>query len=206
MVGGWDLVQNYDSPSGSESSSSGEDELAAAAMALAAAPAGESPARPKKKTFKVALKTVLEALAAETDDDELQKRLKKKEYKAAREAAERLRKGSGRGRSPMETEVTSAEMLQMLPHLTKTEKKTLYKELKKEQDECVPVKRRIFRHQSRRSAIMSGLTSGGVQMDQLTGRRAGSVTSRGCYTIPTSTEHWWQTKHLQRCGCWKEDQ
>ena len=93
MVGGWDLVQNYDSPSGSESSSSGEDELAAAAMALAAAPAGESPARPKKKTFKVALKTVLEALAAETDDDELQKRLKK-EYKAAREAAERLRKGA----------------------------------------------------------------------------------------------------------------
>ena len=78
MVGGWDLVQNYDNPSGSESSSSEEDELAAAALALAAAPAGEAPLRPKKKTFKVALKTVLEALAAETDDDEMQKRLKKK--------------------------------------------------------------------------------------------------------------------------------
>ena len=38
------------------------------------------------------------------------------------------------GQSPMETELSPHEMLQILPHMTKEEKKLLYKTLKKEQE------------------------------------------------------------------------
>ena len=80
MVGGWDLVQNYDSPSASESSSSEEDELAAAALAGGRARRGSSHTS-QEEDLQGRVEDCLEALAAETDDDEMQKRLKKKEYK-----------------------------------------------------------------------------------------------------------------------------
>eukprot|EP00435_Cladocopium_sp_Y103_P000999 s9333_g1.t1 len=47
-----------DSPPADSEDPSSEDEPQAAALALAAAPAAESQERPKKKTFKIALKTV----------------------------------------------------------------------------------------------------------------------------------------------------
>lgn len=70
----------------------------------------------------------------------IKKKLKKKEHKAARDEEERQRRAKTQGKlnsrpSPMETDLPASEVLKILPHLTKQEKKDLYRKLKKEQKE-----------------------------------------------------------------------
>ena len=86
--GGWELLDHYASDSEFESSEESEGEVD---PVLTAAPkrAEKPSSSTRRRRYKVALKTVLEALAAETDDEETQRRLKKKEYKAARQEAKR---------------------------------------------------------------------------------------------------------------------
>ena len=143
--GGWELLDHYASDSQFESSEESEGEVD---PVLTAAPkrAEKPSSSTRRRKYKVALKTVLEALAAETDDEETQRRLKKKEYKAARQEAKRQKDKEHeakreasfhrkkQGQTPMDTTVSPLEMLKILPHMTKEEKKELYKALKKEQE------------------------------------------------------------------------
>lgn len=142
---GWELLDHYASEGeeSSEESESSEDPVLTAAPTKAEKPSSST----RRRRYKVALKTVLEALAAETDDEETQRRLKKKEYKAARQEAKRQKerehedkrqeglKAKRQGSSPMDTTASPLEMLRILPHMTKEEKKELYKALKREQEE-----------------------------------------------------------------------
>ena len=136
---GWDLLQDYDSELEDSSSDDTENDLGAVALA-AAAKAESKSSGSRRRRYKVALKSVLEALAEDTSDEEVKKKLKKKEHKAAREEEERQRRAKTQGKlnsrpTPMETELPASDVLKILPHLTKQEKKDLYKKLKKEQEE-----------------------------------------------------------------------
>ena len=136
---GWDLLQDYDSELEDSSSDDTENDLRPVALA-AAAKAESKSSGSRRRRYKVALKSVLEALAEDTSDEEVKKKLKKKEHKAAREEEERQRRAKTQGKlnsrpTPMETELPASDVLKILPHLTKQEKKDLYKKLKKEQEE-----------------------------------------------------------------------
>ena len=78
---GWELLQDYGSNSDSEDSS--EDDRALAAAVLAEPRVEQQ--KEKNKKYRLALKTVLEALAAESEDENLKKKLLKKEYSSARD-------------------------------------------------------------------------------------------------------------------------
>ena len=136
---GWDLLQDYDSELEDSSSDDAENDLGAVALAVAAKAESKSSGS-RRRRYKVALKSVLEALAEDTSDEEVKKKLKKKEHKAAREEEERQRRAKTQGKlnsrpTPMETELPASDVLKILPRLTKQEKKDLYKKLKKEQEE-----------------------------------------------------------------------
>lgn len=78
MSDGWDRLETYASDTEEEEEVKGLAESG-------------SPDYLKKR--RVALKTVLEALIAEKENEEMQQRLRGKEYKSAREEERRERKG-----------------------------------------------------------------------------------------------------------------
>ncbi len=140
---GWELLQEYES--NSDSGSSSEDDRALAEAVLAAPRVEQQKAKMRK--YRLALKTVLEALAAESEDDTLKKRLQKKEFSTARDeqarqARKKLPPHAKRDEStrklpptPMETDLSPTEVLRILPYMSKEEKKTLLKALRDEQEE-----------------------------------------------------------------------
>ena len=103
------------------------------ALKFAARRLREEPPREGRKTHRVALKSFLEALLAEEQSAETQARLRKKEYRAAREAERQQFSASVADESrPMEVDLRPQEVLQILPHLTKAGKKALYRALKQD--------------------------------------------------------------------------
>ncbi|CAK9081299.1 unnamed protein product [Durusdinium trenchii] len=132
---GWDLLEAYDSPEEEEE----EPEEPQDMLPFSSGPLTPEKAKADKvKKHRLALKTVLEALIAEEDDEEIQQRLRKKEYKAAREEETRLRKVKESPKKhapesrPMELDLSPKELLQVLPHMSPVEKQALCKALKQE--------------------------------------------------------------------------
>ena len=131
---GWQRIKAYSSDSSSvisSSSSSSEEEPLAFT-------AGKSPEQAKEKAskYKAALRTVLAALEEEADEDDhkLKRRLEKKKEKV-KEKEKELRAVAAKSKArPMETDLPAAEMLEILPYMSKEEKKQLYKKLKEERD------------------------------------------------------------------------
>ena len=98
--------------------------------------AGKSPEQAKEKAskYKAASRTVLAALEEEADDDDhkLKRRLEKKKEKV-KEKEKELKAVAAKSKArPMETDLPAAEMLEILPYMSKEEKKQLYKKLKEE--------------------------------------------------------------------------
>ena len=132
----WELLRGYYSEE-EESQDTSSDEDQSPDPVLLAAPKNDKPrsSKDRQRRYKVALKTVLEALAAEEEDDAVKKKLKKKEHRSAREEEARQKKGkTPSGPSPMETDMSPHEILQILPYMSTVEKKELYRALKKEQE------------------------------------------------------------------------
>ena len=107
-----------------------------------------------KEKLKVKLLTVLKSLAEDEEDAEVKKRLKRKEKRLQDKAAARATGSQASGseapkksRAKKETPdpkldedmgLSTADLLQLLPHMSKEEKKILYRQLKKErEDEAV---------------------------------------------------------------------
>ena len=100
--------------------------------------AGKSPEQAKEKAskYKAASRTVLAALEEEADEDDhkLKRRLEKKKEKV-KEKEKELKAVAAKSKArPMETDLPAAEMLEILPYMSKEEKKQLYKKLKEERD------------------------------------------------------------------------
>ena len=136
---GWELLRGYHSEEDSDDSSSEEDQSPDPVLLAAPRDDKSRSSKDRQRRYKVALKTVLEALAAEAEDDDTKKKLKKKEHKSAREEENRQRKGLAKGKppvgpSPMETDMSPHEILQILPYMSSVEKKELYRALKQEQE------------------------------------------------------------------------
>jgi len=153
MVGGWDVIKDYDSD-GSNTVSSQELESESDLDDLVRkyqfqnTPAPKSAARQK---LKVKLMTVLKSLTEEEQDEEIKRRLQKKQDrlrdKITAKAVRSQASGSetpARTRPKQETRdpkldedmgLSSEELLRILPNMSKEEKKMLYKQLKKEREE-----------------------------------------------------------------------
>ena len=121
---GWSILKGYETESEEAKSEPEKDDLVEA-LRYAAGRLREAPQG--RKTHKVALKSVLEALLAEEQSEETQARLRKKEYRAAREAERQqfstaVKRHADESR-PMEMDLKPQEVLQILPHLTKAEKR-----------------------------------------------------------------------------------
>lgn len=132
---GWDLLQGYETEDSEANPSEPEKDDLVEALKFAAGQLQEG-TREGRRTHRVALKSVLEALLAEEQSEEQQARIRKKEYKAAREEERRQFAQSAKRHSdetrPMEIELKPQEILHILPHLSKTEKKALYRALRKD--------------------------------------------------------------------------
>ena len=121
---GWDMVKDYDSESDDSSS---EEEAPAAASAdplyraLDSASAG---IEPPKKT-KVKLKAVLKALESIVEDEDERKKLKK---------VQRRRKKS-KAKEDTTMNVDTPELLSILPHLTRDEKRALLMQLLEDEED-----------------------------------------------------------------------
>eukprot|EP00435_Cladocopium_sp_Y103_P016026 s641_g4.t1 len=129
---GWDLLQEY------SSEESEEDQANAFQLRpfASAAPRTEGRTPKKESTYKVRLKTVLDALIEQLDDEEIQDRLRRKELRSApREEPQRSSKRHDAGRRPMEMDLKPAELLALLPSMSTQEKKDLYRTLKKQLEE-----------------------------------------------------------------------
>ena len=145
---GWERIRSYESEesdSDSGSSTDEENERMEDGGVFAYTRRREEPATGsghRKGKYKVDVRKVLRALTMVTEDEEAQKRLQKKEKKLAKEEMEaedrrkrKLDRAHKRIRRYQSTDATAQEMLTMLPHLSKDEKKELYKALKREQEE-----------------------------------------------------------------------
>ena len=122
--GSWDVLKSYDS---SESESSSEEEPPPAdplhrAMAPATASAG---IEEKPKKHRIKLKAVMQALSEVIEDEDERRRLRK---------AQRRRKKSKKSEEA-EMAVDTQELLGILPHLTKDEKRSLLKQLLAEEED-----------------------------------------------------------------------
>lgn len=131
-------MQEYDTESeGHRSDGEKEKDDLVEALRFAAGRLQDEP-RGGRRTHRIALMSVLDALLAEEQSEEVQARLRKKEYKAARE--EERRQFSARVKRhadetrPMDVELKPQEILQILPHLSKTEKKALFRALRQDVD------------------------------------------------------------------------
>ena len=152
MVGSWDVLKDYDSD-GSNTVSSQELESESYLDDLVRkyqfqnTPAPKSAAREK---LKVKLMTVLKSLTEEEKDEEVKRRLQKKQDhlrdKITAKAVRSQASGSeapARTRPRQETRdpkldedmgLSTDELLKILPNMSKDEKKMLYKQLKKERE------------------------------------------------------------------------
>ena len=128
---GWERIKAYSSDSNSVSSSDSSSEEEPVTFG-----AGKTPEEAKKKIskYKAALRTVLDALDGDLDegDHRLKKKLQKKREKVKEREKELKAKSKAR---PMETDLPAADMLEILPYMSREEKKKLYKKLKEERDE-----------------------------------------------------------------------
>ncbi len=134
-LGGWERIHEYESEA-SLSDSSSEYE-----MPFARGVSSAEPAKGKSK-YKVDVRKVLKALELMAEDEGTRKRLEKKEKKLAQldvERDEKRRKKLERAQRHINnfqsTDANAQEMLMMLPHLTKDEKRHLYDALKREKEE-----------------------------------------------------------------------
>ena len=134
-VDGWGLLQNYDT----EESEEDDDGHAPENYLGFSAGRQVEPRQSNEKTkkYRMALKTVLEALIEEETEESMKTRLRKKEYKSAREEEARQfsaapDKRNCDGLKPMEVDLNPQEILRILPHLSREEKKSLYKALRKD--------------------------------------------------------------------------
>jgi len=153
MVGGWDVIKDYDSDSSDTISShqlateSEEDDLVRKYQ-LQNSPAPKSAAREK---LKVKLMTVLRSLAEEEQDDEVKRRLQRKQDRLRDKISARAVRSQASGsEAPAKTRpkhetrdpkldeemcLSTQDLLQILPNMSKEEKKLLYKQLKKERED-----------------------------------------------------------------------
>ena len=135
---GWELLRGYHSEEDSDDSSSEEDQSPDPVLLAAPRDDKSRSSKDRQRRYKVALKTVLEALAAEAEDDDTKKKLKKKDIsrqgKRKTVKGKDLRKGSHQQDQVMETDMSPHEILQILPYMSSVEKKELYRALKQEQE------------------------------------------------------------------------
>eukprot|EP00435_Cladocopium_sp_Y103_P057834 s201_g20.t1 len=154
MVGGWDVIKDYDSDGSDTVSSqevvsdSGEDDLVRKYQ-LQNDPAPKA----AREKLKVKLMTVLKSLADEEKDEEIKKRLQRKQDrlrdKVTAQALRSRSQASGseapaKSRTKHETRdpkldedmgLSSNDLLKILPSMSKEEKKLLYKQLKQERED-----------------------------------------------------------------------
>ena len=127
----WDILHEYDTEESGEFESPSSRPLL-----LEAAAAREEQTQKRISKYKVQMKTILDALAEEIDDEAIQERLRRKEFRAAQEEQRRQQRPDAKrhdaGRRPMEMELNPTEVMRMLPHMTPHEKKELYRKLKAE--------------------------------------------------------------------------
>ena len=133
--GGWERIRDYGSEA-SLSESSSEYELPVGRGASA------EPKAAGKSKYKVDVRKVLKALELMAEDDDTRRRLEKKEKKLAQQDLERdekrrkkLERAQRHINNHQSTDANAQEMLMMLPHLTKDEKRHLYDALKREKEE-----------------------------------------------------------------------
>ena len=134
--GGWERIRDYDSEA-SLTDSSSEYELPAVGRGASAEPKAAG-----KSKYKVDVRKVLKALELMAEDDDTRRRLEKKEKKLAQQDLEReekrrkkLERAQRHINNYQSTDANAQEMLMMLPHLTKDEKRHLYDALKREKEE-----------------------------------------------------------------------
>ena len=98
--------------------------------------------RPKRSEFKLALETVLKALEDDSEEEEKLRRRLRKDKK--------------------EVKVSAQEMMAALPHMSKEEKKELYRKLKGEQEEIAAshMARPVSQASLRRPAEAAGYSTG----------------------------------------------
>lgn len=133
---GWERIKEYESSS--SESSDDEEPYVYTRNAWGTSARADT----KKTKYKVDLGKVLRALELVTEDDHVREKLEKREKKLAREEREaeekrqkRLNKAHERIQRYRSTDASAQEMITMLPHLGKAEKKELYQALKREQEE-----------------------------------------------------------------------
>ena len=121
---GWERIKEY------ESSSSGSSDGEEPYVYTRGASGTSVRADTKKTTYKVDLGKVLRALELVTEDDHVREKLEKREKKLAREEREaeekrqrRLNKAHERIQRYRSTDASAQEMITMLPHLGKAERR-----------------------------------------------------------------------------------
>ncbi|CAK9106516.1 Retrovirus-related Pol polyprotein from transposon RE1 (Retro element 1) (AtRE1) [Includes: Protease RE1 [Durusdinium trenchii] len=137
---GWQRIKAYSSDSSSAVSSPSSSSEPEEPLGFSAGRSSEEASAQKKASkYKAALRTVVSALAEEVDESDL--KLKKKLLKKQGQLQEKEKelakaKSKAKGSKPvaMETDLAPADMLEILPHMSKDEKRRLYKELKAERD------------------------------------------------------------------------
>ena len=156
MVGSWDVIKDYNSEAEETVSSHSDTSDSEIDEYVNKYQLHDPPAMKKttKEKLKVKLLTVLKSLAEDEEDAEVKKRLKRKEKRLQDKAAARATGSQASGseapkksRAKKETPdpkldedmgLSTADLLQLLPHMSKEEKKILYRQLKKEcEDEAV---------------------------------------------------------------------
>ena len=156
MVGSWDVIKDYNSEAEETVSSHSDTSDSEIDEYVKKYQLHDPPAMKKttKEKLKVKLLTVLKSLAEDEEDAEVKKRLKRKEKRLQDKAAARATGSQASGseapkksRAKKETPdpkldedmgLSTADLLQLLPHMSKEEKKILYRQLKRErEDEAV---------------------------------------------------------------------
>ena len=153
MVGGWDVLREYnsegeDTVSSHTASSDSEIDEYIKNYQLHDLPATK---KVNKEKLKVKLLTVLRSLADDEEDTEVKKRLKRKEKRLQEKTTEKVTRSQASGseapqrsRAKKETRdpkldedmgLSTEDLLRLLPSMSKEEKKILYRQLKKERED-----------------------------------------------------------------------
>lgn len=131
---GWERVKAYDSSDSMSEDSSADERGRSEPLVYSTKPKEEKGAR--KTKYKVDIRKVIKAMELMAEDDEVREKLEKKEKKLAKEQREendrrqrKLEKAQRRVQGYRSTDANAQEMITMLPHLDREEKKQLYEAL-----------------------------------------------------------------------------
>ena len=137
---GWERIKGYGSSSSMSDDSDSDSRGDGEPLVYSAKPKTEQTT--KKSKYKVDIRKVIKAMELMAEDDEVRVKLEKKEKKMAKEERDladqrrrKLEKAQRRVQRYRSTDANAQEMITMLPHLDREEKRQLYAVLKREEEE-----------------------------------------------------------------------